>query len=166
MFLKPGDLARPVLKARGLRPGEKIQTLRAPIRIVEVRREPLRAMLDDPGYGYDKVRREGSKGDARHGKRDAWVRMYCASHKGATRRKASLPGLGSSTPANSRMETSDKTVRMKTLLDGSGSVGFPGMHWAAWVKTGAKKPAGLVVNRLDGFLGQCLALRVVFFLAA
>jgi hypothetical protein len=117
VFLKPGDLARPVLKARGLRPGEKIQTLRAPIRIVEVRREPLRAMLDDPGYGYDKVRREGSKGDARHGKRDAWV-------------------------------------------------SFPGMHWAAWVKTGAKKPAGLVVNRLDGFLGQCLALRVVFFLAA
>ncbi|ARP81092.1 hypothetical protein CAL12_09715 [Bordetella genomosp. 8] len=84
IFLKPGDLIRPVLKAMGLRPGEKIQALRAPIRIVAVRREPLRAMLDDLDYGYDEVRREGYEGHAQYGHPDAWVRMFCASHKGAT----------------------------------------------------------------------------------
>ncbi|OZI23665.1 hypothetical protein CAL26_09525 [Bordetella genomosp. 9] len=84
IFLKPGDLIRPVLKARGLRPGEKIQSLRAPIRIVDVRQEPLRAMLDDLDYGYDEVRREGYEGHPQYGHPDAWVKMFCASHKGTT----------------------------------------------------------------------------------
>jgi hypothetical protein len=83
-FLKPGNLVRPVLKAMGLRPGEKIQALRQPIRIVSVRREPLRAMLDDLDYGYEEVRREGFEGHPQHGHPSTWVDMFCASHKGVT----------------------------------------------------------------------------------
>jgi hypothetical protein len=83
-FLKPDDLVRPVLKAMGLRPGEKIQPLRGPIRIVGVRQEPLRAMLDDLAYGYDEVRREGFEGHPRYGHPSTWVEMFCATHKGAT----------------------------------------------------------------------------------
>lgn len=40
-FLKVGDLLRPVRKCMGLRPGEKVEALRAPIRVIDVRREPL-----------------------------------------------------------------------------------------------------------------------------
>jgi hypothetical protein len=83
-FLKPGDLVRPVLKAMGLRPGETIQPLRGPIRILSVRFEPLRAMLDDLDYGYNEVRREGFARHPECGDPSAWVRMFCASHKGCT----------------------------------------------------------------------------------
>lgn len=81
-FLKPGDLVRPVLKGMGLRPGEKIQPLRGPIRIVSVRFEPLRAMLDDGDYGFDEVRREGFSEHQRYMWPSQWVEMFCASHKG------------------------------------------------------------------------------------
>ncbi|MDM0054071.1 hypothetical protein [Variovorax fucosicus] len=59
MFLKPGELVRPVKKCMGLRPGEKLDVLRDPIRVLHLRREPLRAMVDDLEYGFDEVRREG-----------------------------------------------------------------------------------------------------------
>jgi hypothetical protein len=83
-FLKAGDLVRPVLKAMGLRPGEKIQPLRGPIRIVSVRLEPLRAMLDDQAYGQDEVRREGFEGLPTGATPEHWVKMFMASHKGCT----------------------------------------------------------------------------------
>lgn len=51
----------------GLRPGEKIEPLGPPLTIVSVRREPLRAMLDDLDYGYDEVRREGFEGHPQYG---------------------------------------------------------------------------------------------------
>ncbi|ANN70880.1 hypothetical protein BAU08_05630 [Bordetella bronchialis] len=81
-FLKPGDLVRPVLKAMGLRPSEKIQALRGPIRIVSVRREPLRMMLDDLDYGFEEVRREGFADHPHYRWPSEWVHMFCASHKG------------------------------------------------------------------------------------
>lgn len=84
IFLKAGDQVRPVLKAMGLRPGEKIQPLRAPLRIVSVRLEPLRAMIDDPGYGREEVRREGFEGLAAGANPARWVEMFMASHKGCT----------------------------------------------------------------------------------
>ncbi len=37
--LKVGDQIRPVKKCMGLRPGEKIEVLRGPLRVVSVRRE-------------------------------------------------------------------------------------------------------------------------------
>ncbi|MDS1141766.1 hypothetical protein RE432_15095 [Pusillimonas sp. SM2304] len=81
-FLKPGDLIRPVRKCMGLRPGEKIEPLRAPIRIVSVRREPLQMMTDDLDYGRDEVRREGFEDHPIYHWPSEWVHMFCASHKG------------------------------------------------------------------------------------
>lgn len=46
-FLKPGDVVRPVMKAMGLKKGEKVTPLRGPIRIVSVRREPLLAIVKE-----------------------------------------------------------------------------------------------------------------------
>src|SRR3990172_1536646 len=43
VFLKPGDQIRAVVKAQGLKPGEKIQPL-AVLEIVSVRKEPLDAI--------------------------------------------------------------------------------------------------------------------------
>ncbi len=57
--LKPGDLVRPVRKCMGLKAGEKIEALHGPIRIVEVRREALGTMLNDPEYGRSECRSEG-----------------------------------------------------------------------------------------------------------
>jgi hypothetical protein len=47
-FLKPGDLVQPVVKAMGLKKGEKIEKIGPPIRIVSVRRELLWDILDEP----------------------------------------------------------------------------------------------------------------------
>ena len=46
--LKPGDLVQPVLKGMGLKKGEKVQKLRAPIRVIGARREPLSDMHKEP----------------------------------------------------------------------------------------------------------------------
>lgn len=80
--LKPGDLFRPVRKCMGLKPGEKVERLRAPLRVVSVVREQLQAMTNDLDYGLDEVRREGFAGHPAYGQPDAWVRMFCATHKG------------------------------------------------------------------------------------
>ena len=82
--LKPGDLIRPVRKCMGLQPGEKIQPLRDPLRIVSVRRELLRLMLDDIAYGFDEVRREGFEWHPAYRWPSTWVEMFCATHKGCT----------------------------------------------------------------------------------
>lgn len=57
-FLKPGDLVCAVRKGMGLKKGEKIERL-ATLRIVDVRREPLRRMLDDADYGWIECALEG-----------------------------------------------------------------------------------------------------------
>ena len=54
-FLKPGDLVRPVVKAMGLKEGEKVQPIRGPLRVVSVRREPLAGIK----WERDGTRREG-----------------------------------------------------------------------------------------------------------
>lgn len=56
--LKPGDRLMACRKCMGLRRGEQITRL-GPIEIVDVRREPLRRMLDDPTYGRAEAAREG-----------------------------------------------------------------------------------------------------------
>jgi hypothetical protein len=70
LTLKPGQQIRPVRKCMGLRPGEKLDVLRDPLTVVSVRREPLRAMLDDldPVYQWP----------------SSFVGMFCATHKGCT----------------------------------------------------------------------------------
>ena len=82
LFLKPGDLIRPVRKCMGLRPGEKLDVLRAPILVLSRRREPLRKMLDDNDYGLEELRREGFENDPQYRWPSAWVAMFCATHKG------------------------------------------------------------------------------------
>jgi len=84
LLLRPGQQIRPVKKAMGLRPGEKIEALGPPLTVVSVRREPLRAMLDDLAYGYDEVRREGFENHPQYGHPSTWVDMFCATHKGCT----------------------------------------------------------------------------------
>lgn len=83
-FLKVGDLLRPVRKCMGLRPGERLDVLRDPIRVISLRREPLRAMTDDADYGFDEVRREGFAWHPDYCWPSTWVAMFCASHKGCT----------------------------------------------------------------------------------
>lgn len=83
-FLKVGDLLRPVRKCMGLRPGEKLDVLRDPIRVVSLRRERLDLMLTDTEYGYTEVRREGFANHPDYCDPGAWVSMFCASHKGCT----------------------------------------------------------------------------------
>jgi len=47
-FLKVGDFVRPVVKGMGLKKGEKVQPIRGPLRVVDVRREPLfYALMED-----------------------------------------------------------------------------------------------------------------------
>ena len=40
-FLKVGDFVRPVVKGMGLKKGEKVETIRGPLLILDVRRESL-----------------------------------------------------------------------------------------------------------------------------
>lgn len=82
--LKAGDQLRPVRKCMGLRPGEKIAVLRDPITVVSVRREPLRAMLDDTEYGFEECRREGFGWHPDYRFPSAFVGFFCASHRGCT----------------------------------------------------------------------------------
>ena len=77
--LKPGDLLQGCVKCMGLKPGEKIQKLGV-IRVVSVRREPLRRMDVEPFYGMDEARKEGF---IHNNSRAGWffVRMFCKHMK-------------------------------------------------------------------------------------
>lgn len=80
LHLKPGDMLRPVRKCMGLKPGEKIEPLREPVRVVSPSREPLRRMTDDLEYGRAECIREGFP-DLTPAQ---FVAMFCASHKPCT----------------------------------------------------------------------------------
>ena len=71
--LKPGTRLQACVKCMGLKPGEKIKKLRV-IEIVSMRREPLRLMCDDSGYGFDEPAAEGFP---EFGPK-AFVGMFCA----------------------------------------------------------------------------------------
>lgn len=82
--LQPGQQIRPVRKCMGLRPGEKLDVLRDPLTIVGVRREPLRAMLDDAAYGWLECSLEGFGQHPDYHVPHGFVAMFCATHKGCT----------------------------------------------------------------------------------
>jgi hypothetical protein len=64
--LKVGDVLCGVEKGQGLPRGGKVVRL-GPIKVTEVRREPLRRMLDDLDYGLAETTREGfPSGDPLH----------------------------------------------------------------------------------------------------
>lgn len=60
--LKPGALLQPVRKGQGLKKGEKATPVGGPVRVLSVRREPLRRLLDDQAYGRAECVREGFPG--------------------------------------------------------------------------------------------------------
>ena|SRR3990167_2357984 len=78
--LQPGTLIQPVRKGMGLKPGEKIERLRGPIRVTGVTLEPLRRMMDDPKYGIEECIREGFGEVPIY----EFVQMFCGTHKGCT----------------------------------------------------------------------------------
>jgi len=84
MHLKVGDQLRPVRKCMGLRPGEKLDVLRDPIIVVDVRREPLRRMTDDLDYGFTECVLEGFGAHPDYRFPSAFVDMFCATHRGCT----------------------------------------------------------------------------------
>jgi hypothetical protein len=57
--LKIGDLLQPVRKCMGLKKGEAIERIGCPIKVLEIKREPLHKMLDYPDYGLSECIKEG-----------------------------------------------------------------------------------------------------------
>lgn len=56
---KPGDVVQPVVKGQGLKKGAHVETIGGPIRVVSVRVEPLRRLIDVRIYGIAETVREG-----------------------------------------------------------------------------------------------------------
>lgn len=81
--LKPGTVLRAVEKAQGLRKGETVVPL-ATIRVVNVRREPLRRLTDDVAYGIREVAAEGFCWREDAASPAHFVAFFCRSHKGGT----------------------------------------------------------------------------------
>lgn len=81
--LRPGDLLCAVEKGMGLKRGEKIRRI-CTIRVVSVREEPLRAMIDDPDYGLSECVQEGFEDHPSLKFPDQFVEFFCRSHRGCT----------------------------------------------------------------------------------
>lgn len=78
--LKEGELLQPVKKCMGLRPGEQIERIGAPVRALLRRREALNMLTRCPDYGYREVAREGFPDWTPA----QFVEMFCDTHKGVT----------------------------------------------------------------------------------
>lgn len=83
LTLRPGDRLRGVEKAMGLKKGEKVKPL-ATIRVVNVRTEPLSAMISDTDYGLAECEREGFGDHPSLRWPGEFVTFFCASHRGCT----------------------------------------------------------------------------------
>jgi len=81
--LKIGEILNGCVKCMGLKTGEKIERL-CKIRVVGLRREKLRAMVDDLDYGFQETTLEGFPvGHDKHWPSE-FVEMFCKSHSGVT----------------------------------------------------------------------------------
>lgn len=84
LFLRVGDILRPVEKCQGLKPGEKIKPLGGLIRVKAADREPLYRLTNDLAYGFAETTREGfPEGHELHHP-GAFVGFFCASHAKCT----------------------------------------------------------------------------------
>ncbi len=81
LTLKRGDLIQPVKKCMGLKPGEHIEPLRAPLRIISVRRELLCRMTDDVSYGISECALEGFGEHPTLCKPSEFIDFFCKTHK-------------------------------------------------------------------------------------
>jgi hypothetical protein len=88
LTLKPGDILNACEKCQGIKPGESIVRI-CKIRVVSVRREPLRAMTDDVKYGFAEVFAEGFGEHATLRWPSVWVPWFCDTHH--TRAKPCTP---------------------------------------------------------------------------
>lgn len=79
-FLNVGVFLQPVKKCMGLRRGEKAERIGGGIEVVDLRREPLGRMTDEPKYGAMECAREGFP-DMTPAE---FVAMFCATHRGCT----------------------------------------------------------------------------------
>lgn len=52
--------------------------------VVDVRREPLQRMADDPVYGREEITREGFAEHPSLGSPDEWVQWFCKNHQPCT----------------------------------------------------------------------------------
>jgi hypothetical protein len=77
LFLRAGDRIQAVEKGMGLKKGETVNRL-AVLRVTQVRREPLRALLAMPEYGRLEVEREGFGSWTVH----EFVAFFLREHKG------------------------------------------------------------------------------------
>jgi hypothetical protein len=82
--LRVGERFKAVRKAMGFKKGERMAPPIAILEAVDVRREKLRRMTDDPEYGRDECRREGFGDHPTLCEPGAWVAWYCKGHRGVT----------------------------------------------------------------------------------
>ena len=80
LFLKPGDLVCPVVKSQGLKRGEKVEVIRAPLRIISVRREALVDLLIDEAYGRRECALEGFGDDPVLCRPQDFIEFFCRTH--------------------------------------------------------------------------------------
>jgi hypothetical protein len=80
-WLKAGALLLPVRKSMGLRRGEKVEAIAPPIRVIDVRRERLGALVADVEYGLREVELEGFGDHPILRWPSAFVAMFCSTHK-------------------------------------------------------------------------------------
>lgn len=78
--LRPGEIFQPVKKCMGLRPGEKIERIGPPVRLLDLKREPLSRLLAYPNNGRTETRREGFP-DMTPGE---FIAMFCNTHRACT----------------------------------------------------------------------------------
>lgn len=74
---KAGDILQACEKCQGIKKGEKVRVL-GRIKIVSVRWEALRRMVDDHEYGVEECRREGFP----HLTPAAFIDFFCKGHNG------------------------------------------------------------------------------------
>lgn len=84
LHARPGMQVRPVLKCRGLKPGESLQILAEPLTILSVRREPLGQLTTDLEYGFTEVALEGFGDHPAYRWPSEFIAMFCKTHRGCT----------------------------------------------------------------------------------
>lgn len=82
--LKPGDPIRPVHKCMGLKKGEAVQAIRAPLVVVSIRQESLGLLLQDLAYGMLECAREGFGDHPVYRWPQNFVDFFCSTHRGCT----------------------------------------------------------------------------------
>lgn len=82
--LRAGSVVQPVRKRMGLKLGETVTYLADPLTVKSVRREPLRALLDDLDYGFEELVLEGFGDHPRLRWPQQFVWFFCETHRPCT----------------------------------------------------------------------------------